>query len=734
MSEAFHRAVQLHKTGQLDQAELIYRQILDDNPDHPEALHLLGVIAHQRAQPEKAIKLIRKAVALQPQAAIFHCNLAEAYRVTGALPEATDHSRKAIRLQPHNADAHNHLGLALQGLGQLTEAVASFREALSLRPDFALAHNNLGSALRELGQTDEALAEFREAVRVQPALAVAHSNLGQLLLEKGQAEDALKHCREAVRLSPDFAEALSNLGNVLRAGDNLSEAKDCYRRALKLRPAVAMIHSNLGQALQEEGNLDEAISCYQESLRLEQRSARVECYLASALEAKELEKEAIPHYRRALEIQPDNPDAHNGLGHLLQEQGDLSGAISCYREALRLRPDFADAHSNLGGALAEQGDLEAANACYREALRCDPDYVGAYGVLATHLRDKLPAEDVAAMQRFLEREHLSDWKRALLHHGLAHVCDARGEYDHAADHAQMANAYRQEVWTRQGKTYNRQDHAGFVAFLMKVFAPDYFERVRGWGLDTEVPVFVFGLPRSGTTLLEQVLASHPQVFGAGELPYGKESFDSVPGLLGSDEVPSICMRLMTPEVVEKAGRAHLQRLRQLNATALRIVDKMPDNYLWLGFLTTIFPQAKFIYSRRDVRDVAVSCWVTNFKQIRWACDLEDIASRIKAHLRIMEHWKKVLPVPMLEVDYEETVADLEGVARRMVDFCGLEWDPACLKFHETKRTVRTASVSQVRQPIYKQSVQRWKRYEAALAPLLKILEERAPPAATGEHG
>lgn len=722
MSHSLSKAVQLHKNGHLDQAELLYRQILDDSPEQPEALHLLGVIAHQRGQSEKAIKLIRRAVAVQPQAPIFHCNLAEAYRVAGDLPEAVDHSRKAIRLQPHNADAHNHLGLALQGQGKLDEAVASFREALSLRPDFALAHNNLGGALRAIGQTDEALAEFREALRLQPSLAVAHSNLGQLLLEKGKPDEALTHCREAVRLNPDFAEALSNLGNVLRARDNLAEAKDCYRRALRLRPTVAMIHSNLGQALQEEGNLDEAIACYHESLRLEPRSARVECHLASALEAKELDQEAIPHYRRALELQPDYPEAHNGLGHLLQEQGDLPKAIACYQEALRLKPDFADAHANLGAALSEQGDFDRANACYREAIRCEPDYVGAYGVLATHLRDKLPQEDVAIVHQFLEREHLSDWKRALLHHGLAHVYDARGEYALAAEHGQKANDYRQQVWVRQGKTYNRQEHAGFVSFLMKVFAPDYFQQVQGWGLETEVPVFVFGLPRSGTTLLEQILASHPQVFGAGELALAKESFDSVPALIGSDQVPSVSMRSLTAEAALQAGRMHLQRLRQINATALRIVDKMPDNYLWLGFLATIFPQAKFIYSRRDVRDVAVSCWITNFKQIRWACDPEDIAGRIKSHQRIMEHWKQVLPVRMLEVDYEDTVADLEGVARRLVEFCGLDWDPACLAFHETRRTVRTASVSQVRQPIYKQSVQRWKRYEPALASLFRDLE------------
>ncbi|MBI2805983.1 MAG: tetratricopeptide repeat protein [Planctomycetes bacterium] len=722
MAGSLQRALEFHKTGHLDQAELLYRNLLDDEPNHAEALHLLGVILHQRGQAEKAVRFMRRAVELQPNAAVMHCNLAEAYRAAGNLPEAVEHSQKAIRLQPHHADGHNHLGLALQGLGKLEEAVAAYRAAIGLRPDFALALNNLGSALRELKGNDEAEACFRDALSWNPNLALAHSNLGQLLVEQNRADQALPHCQRAVELNPNFAEALSNLGNVLRAQDKLSEAKECYKKALTLRPNVAMIHNNLGQALQEEGNLDEAIACYRKAIGLDPRSARIECHLASALAAQEKPKEAIVHYRRALDLQPDWADAHNGLGHLLQEGGDLEAALACFQEALRLKPDLADAHANVANVLAEKGDLAGSERSYREALKHDPDYVGAYGVLATHLRDKLPEADVAIMRQFLQRDHLSDWKRALLHHGLAHIHDARKEYDEAGEHARKANAYRKETWHREGKVYNRNDHDGFVSFLIKQFQPAFFQRVQGWGLATDVPVFVLGLPRSGTTLLEQILASHPRVHGAGELTLGKDSFDMVPAQIGRTEPPAVVMPVVTKKALQEIGKVHLNKLREFSPQALRIVDKMPDNYLWLGFLSALFPRAKFIYSRRDVRDVSVSCWITNFKQIRWACDTDDLAGRIKSHLRIMDHWRRVLPVPLLEIDYEETVADIEAVARRMIDFVGLEWDPACIKFHETQRTVRTASLTQVRQPIYKGSVERWRLYEKTLGPLFRALD------------
>jgi len=256
---------------------------------------------------------------------------------------------------------------------------------------------------------------------------------------------------------------------------------------------------------------------------------------------------------------------------------------------------------------------------------------------------------------------------------------------------------------------------------MATCTPAFFERVRGFGLETERPIFIVGLPRSGTTLTEQILASHSQVFGAGELRLAHEAFESLPAVMNSDAPAVECLGRLDRETARRLAERHLEQLRARDEKALRVADKMPDNYLCLGFLATLFPRAKFIHCLRDLRDIAVSCWMTNFRQIRWSCDPEHIASRFREYRRLMEHWRQVLPVPVLEVDYEETVADLEGVARRLVAWCGLEWEPACLAFYEGHRPVRTASVTQVRQPIYKHAVARWKHYEQALAPLLTQL-------------
>jgi hypothetical protein len=238
-------------------------------------------------------------------------------------------------------------------------------------------------------------------------------------------------------------------------------------------------------------------------------------------------------------------------------------------------------------------------------------------------------------------------------------------------------------------------------------------------LPSELPVFVVGLPRSGTTLVEQILASHSKVFGAGEVPLAGESLAALGGP-GADSLEGL--RRLDHQTARQLSARHLERLRQFHPAALRIVDKMPENYFSLGLLAVLFPRAKFIHCRRDLRDVAVSCWMTHFRKVRWANDQEHIASRFLQYQRIMEHWRSVLPIPLLEVDYEETVADLEGVARKLVAWCGLEWEPGCLEFHRAKRAVRTASAVQVRQPVFRTSVGRWKHYEQALVSLFSRLE------------
>jgi len=734
MQDHLNRGLAYHQQGLVDEAARHYEAALAANPEEPDALHLLGVAALQQGRPQQAADLMARAVARRPGAAAFHANLAEAYRVLGHLDQAAAACRTALQLQPDFAGAANNLGLVLLTQGQTDEAAAQFQAALRQQPDFAMACNNLGNAHRARGDRAQAVAHFRRALEIDPLLAEAHSNLGQILLEQHELREALIHCREAVRLRPDFAEARNNLGNVLRDLGKVAEARACYAEALRLNPGLAMSYNNMGQALQEESALDDALGWYQRALQLDPNSARIHSNLASLLAEQEKYDDALARYALALRLDSSHAEAHSGIGWVQHEQGHFAEAEAHYREALRLKPDLAAAHGNLGTVREEMGDFVEAQSCWRAALRHDPRHAGARAQLATLLRDELPEADLEALRQQLSEPELTDGRRATLHFGLAQVLDARGHYDQAADSLRQANALALAEGRKRGQGYDPADHARFVAAMMATCTPAFFTRARGLGLETERPIFIVGLPRSGTTLTEQILASHSQVFGAGELRLARDGFDSLAGdptAAGArlDDRALEALGRLDRETAHRVGGHHLERLRALNEPAPRVADKMPDNYLFLGLLAALFPRAKFIHCRRDLRDIAVSCWMTNFRHIRWANDPEHIEARFHEYGRLMGHWRLVLPVPLLEVDYEETVADLEGVARRLVDWCGLDWEPTCLAFHQGKRAVRTASVTQVRQPIYTRSVARWRHYETALGALFDRLEHR-PAVAT----
>jgi tetratricopeptide (TPR) repeat protein len=716
-------AIAHHQRGELEPAERIYRAILSEQPEDPEALQLLGVVLLQRGHPQQAIQLIERAIALVPSIAAYHANLAEAYRAVGQAQHAIACLQIALRLQPVYPQAANGLGSLLMQLGRPAEAAEMFRRAVQQESTFGLAHNNLGNAYRLLGDIPQALAHFRRAVELNPQLGLAHGNLGQLLLECGQLQEALDHCREAVRLQPQSAPARNNFGNVLRRLGHLDKAKACFTEALRLAPNLPMISHNLGHVAKEENKLDDAQRWFQQALKLAPNNARYHADLAEVLTLKGDFSPAEEHLRTARKLEPRSAEAHFALARLHYERGQLEEAQAEYRSMLQLQPTHPVTNSLLGELLIELNQQDEGLACFRSALRGDPHCISALAQLATHLRDKLPADEQVTLRRLIADPKVPDRDRVHLLFGLAQVCDARADYDEAAEHLTRANALEKVLRWKSGQGYNAAAHRVFIDQLLATFTPAFFQRVRGFGFDSERPVFIVGLPRSGTTLLEQVLASHSRVFGAGELRLSRENFEFLGG--GSDGVAEArafaALQAIEADGVGRLAQRQLERLSALNRSAERITDKMPDNYLYLGFLATLFPRARFLHCRRDLRDVAVSCWITQFRQIPWANDAEHIASRFDQYQRVMEHWRHVLPLPVLDVDYEDMVEDLEGVARRVLAFCDLEWEPACLDYYRTHRLVRTASVTQVRQPIYRRSVARWRNYEKALKPLFARL-------------
>ncbi|MFI5459859.1 MAG: tetratricopeptide repeat-containing sulfotransferase family protein [Isosphaerales bacterium] len=714
-------AVDFHQAGELARAARLYRKILAREPANPEALHLCGVLHHQRGHHSRAVELIGRAVALRPESHVFQANLAEAHRAVGDYKRAVACCHAALRISPDWPEALCNLGAALQGMGRHAESAARLSRALELRPDMAMARNNLGVALRDQGQVQEALEQFQRAVELDPAFAPTRTNFGLTLLSVGRTDEALAHAQEAVRLDPELAELHHNLGNVLRALNRPAEARPCYVEALRLNPNLALTCAHLGLVLQSEGYFKWALVRLRKATELEPENATFWEWLAGLHEEREEHGDAIPCWERALDLEPDRAQPHLSLGWDLQEEGRLKEAHEHYLTAIQLQPDSHQARMSLGALHEELGELAEAEAAFREALQLQPSFPLPHGRLATLLRGKLPEADLAALEERLRDNGLDQGPRARLLFGLGHVLDGRGDYHRASDCVREANAITLEMG-RGRRAYAPIEHERYVDGLLRAFDQGFFERMAGTRSDTRRPVFVVGLPRSGTTLTEQVLASHSQIHGAGELRLARQTFDSVPGVLGRSDPPSDCVAHLDEAAVEQLAAQHLSHLDLIDGgRAARIVDKMPDNYMYLGLLSVIFPHAVFIHCRRNLHDVALSCFMTDFRALRWANHPDHIAARFRNYRRLMDHWRAVPHVPIVDVDYEETVSDLESVARRMVAACGLDWEPACLDFYRNERPVRTASLTQVRQPIYQRSVARWKHYESTLSELFAAL-------------
>ncbi len=721
MPEGLAKAVQLHQSGQWEAADAAYRALLAVDQQNADALHLLGVLQHQRGGHVDAIRLIGMAVTLRPNVAAYHANLGEAYRAAGQIDRAAGCFHAALGLVPAFPEAMANLGLVCQAQGRPFAAETHFRRAIELNPQFAAAHNSLGVLLREMQRADEALTCFQAAVSANGQYAPALSNLGQLLSEHGDVTAGLGLCRQAVTLQPDNAAFHHNLGNALRLSGDAVAARGEYLEALRLNPELAESHAQLGRLLWSDGQATAAASWLRQAAQLEPDKSQHWTTLAELYDELEEYALSIPCWRRVLELTPGQPAALVSLGWAFQEEGDLRSAESCFHQALAARPDFVPALLNLGGLHEEHGDLLAAEARYRQALRVAPRSAAAFARLATLMRGRLTADERQLLERLCDDPQLSDSWRARVCFGLAHVADGQGDFAAAAQRLQQAHDLARTSSPRS-RAYFPAEHERFVDQLITQFDAGFFARLSAQGSANQTPIFIFGLPRSGTTLLEQILASHSQVHAAGELQLARRTFEAIPRTLGLSVTPCEAVGQLDGAALRQLAQNHLQALTALADGKVRIVDKLPDNYLYLGLLATLFPKATFIHAQRDKRDVALSCWMTDFRSIRWTLEPAHIASRFQQYDRLMEHWNRALPATIHTFRYEDVVSEFEPQARRLVSACGLAWEPACLAPHQTRRPVRTASLTQVREPVHTRSVGRWQRYRPHLAELFSLLQ------------
>ena len=566
----------------------------------------------------------------------------------------------------------------------------------------------------QLGNHDAALAILHGLCGRWPSVAAVHFCLGNALHGAGRLAEAAEKLRTAAELEPGFALAQCNLGLVLEELGRIDVAIAAYERAVLLDPALAEARANLGNALlktEKDEKLPEALIHLRHALKLRPRSAKAHHQLAVALQRATLLDEAIDSHRAAIALQADYPEAHYFLAAALDGSGRPEAAMDAYATAIAQRPDFAVAWVGLANTLRELGRFTEAIEHYEKALELDPGLASARSGLAGCRRSESNAAQLEGLLRTLGDERLRDDDRGACHLAMAKLLDDAGRFDDAFAAAQEGNRLLRAA---QHARNIRYDHAALQANteeIARTFSRAYFAERRAWGADSEAPVFIVGYFRCGTTLVEQICASHSRVFGAGELPH-------IPKLAARLQRPPAAALGWTPELIRSCADAHLRQLAQIGHNATYVIDKLPDNIFNLGLIATLFPRARIVFCHRDGRDAALSVFLQRFTQrVAFSTDLVDAGRRWLETERMALAWENRLPLKVHHVQYESLVRDLETEARKLVAFLDLDWEPRCLEFHKLSRLVKTASLWQVRQPIYDRSVGRWRNYRRHIGPL-----------------
>ena len=636
-------------------------------------------------QTAKAVALCDRILSLKPDLPEAHCNRGVALAQLGKLHDAEQAYRQVIALRPDHPEAYSNLGEVLRCLGRLDDADKAVRYAIALQPQFADAFSNLGNTLRERGSLDQAEAAYREAIALRPGFPEAHNNLGTVLVDLGRPQDAESALRQAIALSPRFAVAFCNLGNALRDQGKLTEAEAACRQAIALKQRFAEAHNNLANVLLDLGQPENA------------------------------EREL----RHAIAFHPQFAEAFSNLGNALRDQGRLAEAEAACRWAIALKPTLADAHHNLSTILKYFGRLAEAREAAEQAMQLGSRnalYLLNLGELRQFGAGDCHLDTMEDLARNVASRPVK--QQIELHFALAKAYEDVGRFDDSFRALVAGNALK-----RRQVVYDETATSAVFERIRQVFTPGLMQRFRGCGEPSSVPVFIVGMPRSGTTLVEQILASHPQVFGAGELPGLGNALDSIRPTGGTALPLPDLMANVSGEDLRRLGQRYVSEITRLAPAATRIVDKMPSNFLFAGLIHLVLPNARIIHVVRDPVDTCVSCFSKLFAAGQHhTYDLAELGRYYRHYQALMQHWHRVLPPErILDVRYEDVVVDLQGEARRLIAHCGLEWDTRCLAFHETQRPVHTASASQVRQPLYRTAIGRAQCYESFLKPLRAAL-------------
>jgi len=666
---------------------------------------------HSSGHISEALDAVQTLISQHPNESLLYNISGVCFKATGQLEMALKCFEEAVKLKPNFADANYNLGLTLQDLNQLDAAIESYQATLGLQKSYFKAHNNLGIIYKELGQMGDAVKSYKKAIDLHPNFAEAHNNLGTTLQEMGQLDEAANCYERALAIQPDYIEVHNNLGNTLNLLGQTDVALNSYKQALSINPDYADAHNNLGIIHHEMGQLDEAIKCYEKTIAINPENAEAHNNLGVTLNKLTQFHEAINCYGQALAINPNYDESYFNLGTTLYELGRNDEALNSYKQTLIINPDYADAYNNIGNILQELGQFDEAFSNYVYALAIDPDNAEFHRNLALMKNYKKGDTQVIKMQSLLSDDNLSKSERIQLCFALAKAYDDLGEKDELFKILNQGNYLRKDELN-----YSIEKDLNNHSLFRKMFVSN-IENSSSYDSLSIRPIFIVGMPRSGTTLVEQIISSHHKVHGAGEL----NALDNLIAPIMNNY--STHNNSLSEKNFLSIRQGYSKKLSNLNVIESVITDKMPTNFKNIGFILKAFPEAKIIHLKRDAMAICWSIYQRYFpaEGIGFAYDMEDLGEFYNSYTEMMTFWHELFPNQIYDISYEDLTTNQEQETKKLLEYCELDWDKNCLNFHKNKRAVKTSSSFQVKEKMYQGSSDVWTKYKTQLKPLIDSL-------------
>ena len=586
--------------------------------------------------------------------------------------------------------------------GQMSGLIERGYELTKTYPNAFVVWNLIGAANRALGKNEDALAAFQRTTQINPNYHTGFNNFGVSLQQQGDSEEAANAFKKAISLKPDYAEAHNNLGNVLVEQEKLQEAISAYLKALEHKPDYAEAHLNCGIALSKNNNFEAAIFAFMKALKNKPDYAEAYNSISSALRELRKYEEAVAASKKALNINPNYIDAHFNFSQALHLNGEMEKALEAFKNLLSLRPENARAYHLMAHVLTDLNRMEESKAATIKAISIKPDFAAAHRQLSYLTTYETYDTHVKSVENLIKAPDVSDDKKCHLYYAYAKMNEDLGDFKTAFESYVKAGLLRKkELQYSLEEDENLFSKVKLTASKLKEIS--LREKI---GTAKHTPIFILGMPRSGTTLTEQIISQHPKVQGAGELEllnrFGR------PTMRGDAKID--------PETLLGIRNSYLEELAKHAKNKPFVTDKMPHNFLGIGLILSIFPEAKIIHLKRDA---AAVCW-SNFKNffgskgLGYTYDLEDTVRYFKLYKDLMDFWSVSHGEKIYHLDYDRLTAEQEIETRKLIEHLQLPWDDKCLTPHENKRSIKTASRAQVRKEIYKGSSQAWLKYEPYL--------------------